>query len=42
VEGESVARRRVVHAYEHAGVGFQNSVGSAEKVVRLVGGVRWM
>lgn len=27
---------RVVHAYGHAGAGFQNSVGCARKVVRLV------
>jgi D-amino-acid oxidase len=30
-------RVRVVHAYGHAGAGYQNSVGSARKVVRLVG-----
>ena len=34
-EGERVVR--VVHAYGHAGAGYQNSVGSARKVVRLVG-----
>lgn len=28
---------RVVHVYGHAGAGFQNSVGCARKVVRLVG-----
>jgi D-amino-acid oxidase len=28
---------RVVHSYGHAGAGYQNSVGSARKVVRLVG-----
>ncbi|KAK5164412.1 hypothetical protein LTR04_001921 [Oleoguttula sp. CCFEE 6159] len=32
-------RRRVVHCYGHAGAGFQNSVGAARKVVRLVGGL---
>jgi D-amino-acid oxidase len=30
-------RVRVVHAYGHAGAGYQNSVGSARKVVGLVG-----
>ena len=34
-EGERVVR--VVHSYWHAGAGYQNSVGSARKVVRLVG-----
>jgi D-amino-acid oxidase len=29
----------VVHAYGHSGGGYQGSVGSAEKVVRLVGGL---
>lgn len=28
--------RRVVHAYGHAGAGYQNSVGCARKVVSLV------
>jgi hypothetical protein len=27
----------VCHAYGHAGAGYQNSIGSAEKVVRLLG-----
>lgn len=31
----------VVHAYGHGGAGYQNSVGSAEKVVRLVEGCRY-
>ena len=26
-----------MHSYGHAGAGYQNSVGSARKVVRLVG-----
>jgi len=41
VEGEVLdgGRVRVVHAYGHAGAGYQNSVGSARKVVRLVGEV---
>jgi D-amino-acid oxidase len=39
VEGEVLdgGRLRIVHAYGHAGAGYQNSVGSARKVVRLVG-----
>ena len=40
VEGEVIVeggRVRVVHSYCHAGAGYQNSVGSARKVVRLVG-----
>jgi D-amino-acid oxidase len=42
VEGELIVdeqggRARVVHSYGHAGAGYQNSVGSARKVVRLVG-----
>lgn len=42
VEGEVIVdeqggRARVVHSYGHAGAGYQNSVGSARKVVRLVG-----
>jgi D-amino-acid oxidase len=40
VEGEVIVeggRVRVVHSYGHAGAGYQNSVGSARKVVRLVG-----
>lgn len=36
VEGEG-RRWRVVHAYGHSGAGYQNSVGVARKVVRLVG-----
>ena len=27
----------VCHAYGHAGAGYQNSIGSAQKVVRLLG-----
>ena len=37
IEGEVVGGIRVVHAYGHAGAGYQNSVGSARKVVGLVG-----
>lgn len=37
VEGEWVAGRWVVHAYGHAGGGYQNSVGSAREVVGLIG-----
>lgn len=33
---ERVKEVRVVHAYGHEGAGYQNSVGSAEKVVRLL------
>lgn len=36
VEKEEVEGRKVVHCYGHAGAGFQNSVGCARKVVRLV------
>ncbi|KAG7005537.1 hypothetical protein G7Y79_00019g047170 [Physcia stellaris] len=36
VEGEG-RRWRVVHAYGHSGAGYQNSVGVARKVVRLIG-----
>jgi len=32
-----VGKRAVVHAYGHAGAGYQNSVGSARAVVELVG-----
>ncbi|KAI5357217.1 Putative FAD dependent oxidoreductase, D-amino acid oxidase, D-amino-acid oxidase [Septoria linicola] len=35
VEGDG-GRWKVVHAYGHAGAGYQNSVGCARKVVRLV------
>ena len=38
VEGEVVGGMyNVVHAYGHAGAGYQNSIGSARKVVGLVG-----
>lgn len=37
MERDSVGEKRVVHAYGHAGSGYQNSVGSAREVVRLVG-----
>jgi D-amino-acid oxidase len=37
--GEKVDGLWVVHAYGHAGGGYQASVGSAEKVVRLVSGL---
>lgn len=36
VEREVVEGMRVVHAYGHAGGGYQNSVGCARKVVKLV------
>ncbi|KAK4986885.1 D-amino acid oxidase [Elasticomyces elasticus] len=36
MEGEVVGGQRVVHAYGHAGAGFQNSVGVGRKVVQLV------
>jgi D-amino-acid oxidase len=36
-EGQGGKTVRVVHSYGHAGAGYQNSVGSARKVVRLVG-----
>lgn len=36
MERESVGGRRVVHAYGHASGGYQNSVGSARLVLRLV------
>ena len=37
VEREKVGRWQVVHAYGHAGAGYQNSLGCANSVVRLVG-----
>lgn len=37
METENVGGRAVVHAYGHAGAGYQNSVGSARVVVRMVG-----
>lgn len=36
VEREVVGERQVVHAYGHAGGGYQNSVGSARAVLKLV------
>ncbi|KAM3416138.1 hypothetical protein BST61_g7746 [Cercospora zeina] len=36
VEKEVIAGRKVVHSYGHAGAGYQNSVGSARKVMQLV------
>ncbi|GAB7360293.1 hypothetical protein MBLNU230_g8051t1 [Neophaeotheca triangularis] len=36
VEGEFVGGRSVVHAYGHAGAGYQNSIGCARLVGRLV------
>lgn len=36
MEKEIVANKKVVHAYGHAGAGYQNSIGSARLVVRLV------
>jgi D-amino-acid oxidase len=37
IERESIGKRAVVHAYGHAGAGYQNSVGSARMVVGMVG-----
>jgi len=37
VRGGIEGRKTVVHAYGHAGAGFQNSVGVAREVVQLVG-----
>jgi hypothetical protein len=37
MEREIVGKRAVVHAYGHAGAGYQNSVGSARVVVGMVG-----
>ncbi|KAF2400587.1 nucleotide-binding domain-containing protein [Trichodelitschia bisporula] len=37
VEVEWLREDLVIHAYGHAGAGYQNSVGSADKVVRLLG-----
>lgn len=37
MEGVVVGGRQVVHAYGHAGAGYQNSIGSARLVVKLVG-----
>lgn len=39
-EGGKVGGTWVVHAYGHAGAGYQNSVGSAGKVVRLIEGLQ--
>lgn len=36
VERETVGAREVIHAYGHAGGGYQNSVGSARAVLKLV------
>ena len=36
VEGGKVDGVNVVHSYGHAGAGYQNSVGSAKKVVKLI------
>lgn len=36
VEPEVVNGKKVVHAYGHAGAGYQNSIGSARLVVKLV------
>lgn len=38
VESEFVGERQVVHAYGHAGAGYQNSIGSSRLVVKLVDG----
>lgn len=35
--GRKIDNVWVVHAYGHAGAGYQNSVGSSEKVARLIG-----
>jgi D-amino-acid oxidase len=39
VEKEKVRGVRVVYSYGHEGAGYQNSVGSAEKVVGLLNGI---
>lgn len=36
IEKEKMKAVRVVHAYGHEGAGYQNSIGSAEKVVKLL------
>lgn len=36
MEKEIVGGKRIVHAYGHSGAGYQNSIGAANKVVRLV------
>ncbi|KAF2100780.1 nucleotide-binding domain-containing protein [Rhizodiscina lignyota] len=36
VEIEKLGDKTVCHAYGHAGAGYQNSIGSAQKVVRLI------
>lgn len=40
LESEVFGGRTIVHAYGHAGGGYQNSVGSARAVLKLVSGVR--
>lgn len=37
MEREFLGKRAVVHAYGHAGAGYQNSIGSARMVVGMVG-----
>ncbi|KAK4546683.1 hypothetical protein LTR36_001901 [Oleoguttula mirabilis] len=37
MEKEVVGGRKTVHAYGHAGAGYQNSIGSARLVVKMVG-----
>lgn len=37
MERENLGDKKVVHAYGHAGAGYQNSVGSARMVVGMVG-----
>jgi len=37
MEKETVGGSKIVHAYGHAGAGYQNSIGSARLVVQLVG-----
>lgn len=37
MERENIGKRAVIHAYGHAGSGYQNSVGSARMVVGMVG-----
>ncbi|KYG48090.1 hypothetical protein M433DRAFT_451990 [Acidomyces richmondensis BFW] len=37
IEKEVVDEKKVIHAYGHAGAGYQNSIGCARAVVKLVG-----
>lgn len=40
VQAETVDGLRVVHAYGHAGAGYQNSIGSARKVSNILEGIQ--